>query len=140
MNEIILAVLSGVGGTAVIVAGLSAWLGKVWAGRILAGEKARFSEDLAKLKAELEFQLERAKWPMTREDALAASFREALERFLEPMMSAGHSICWLTWLAERAPDELTAGRLAAYEAEMHKLLPRVSSSLTLLSAHDAPTY
>ena len=140
MGDLLLTILGGIGGGATIALGLSRWLGKVWAGRILAREKAQFSEDLARLKTDLELQLERAKWPMTREDTLAASFRNALEQFLVPTMSAAHSICWFTWLAVKAPQELTVERLAAYESELHKYLPLISSSLTLLSAHDAQTY
>jgi hypothetical protein len=139
-NDFILTFLSSLGGAAAVAIGLSSWLGKVWAGRILAEDKAKFSEDFARLESKLKLQLDFAKWPMTREDALAANFREALERFLLPIMSAAHSICWLTWLAVEAPEELTVERLKIYEAELHEYLPQISSSLTLLSAHDKGTY
>lgn len=42
--EIIMAVLTAAGGSAVIVAGLAAWLGKVWADRIAQAQK--FMQDI----------------------------------------------------------------------------------------------
>lgn len=42
----------GVGGS--IVAGLSSWLGRVWADRLMAKETAKFREDLAHLTKQLE--------------------------------------------------------------------------------------
>lgn len=138
--ELIPTILGSLGGGAVIALALSRWLGKVWADRILANSKAKHAEDLEGLKTKLQLHLEQAKWPMTREDALAAAFRDALHAFLLPVLSAAHSICWLTWYAVKAPDELDREKLVQYEDEMHGLLPKVSSALTLLSAHDAEAY
>lgn len=45
MNEFWSA-LVGAGGASVIILGLSAWLGRVWAARILAEEKAKYAENL----------------------------------------------------------------------------------------------
>jgi hypothetical protein len=133
-------ILGALGGGAAVALALSRWLGKVWAERILANTEAEHSEKLERLEKDLQLHLDRAKWPMTREDALAASFRDALERFLLPTTSAVHSVCWLTWLADKAPEEITVERLALYEAELHKYLPQIASFLTLLAAHDAPTF
>jgi hypothetical protein len=44
--EIITAVIAAAGGSAVIVAGLAAWLGKVWADRIAQAQKLMQSIDL----------------------------------------------------------------------------------------------
>lgn len=155
LPELLKSILPLFGGASVVIVGISAWLGKVWAGRIQAMEAAKHSrdleqlkadliakhsEDLERTKAELQIHIEQAKWPMQREDALAANFRDALQSFLLPTMSAIHSVCWLTWLAENASDEFTAERLRLYEEELHGYLPQITSSLTLLSAHDAPTY
>ncbi len=82
--EIILTVLGAAGGTGVIIAGLSAWLGKVWADRIaqlqkLAGE---IDLDLRTRRIEVYKELWKAtavlpKWPraadVTYEDLLKLS-------------------------------------------------------------------
>jgi hypothetical protein len=44
--EIILTAITAAGGSAVIVAGLAAWLGKVWADRITQAEKLRQDIDI----------------------------------------------------------------------------------------------
>jgi len=41
------------GGGAAIVFGLSSWLGKVWANRIMVADRARHAEDLERLRASL---------------------------------------------------------------------------------------
>lgn len=52
-----IAVLFSLGGGGAIVLGLSSWLGKVWASRILEGERARYSEQLAAMAKQLDHQL-----------------------------------------------------------------------------------
>ena len=50
----IFGILGSVGGGGAIVAGLSSWLGKVWADRLMAKETAKFREDLERLTKQLE--------------------------------------------------------------------------------------
>lgn len=59
--EIAGAVLASLGGGSAIVFGLSSWLGKVWANRILENEKAEHSKDLEQYKRELTEELEKIK-------------------------------------------------------------------------------
>lgn len=59
--EIAGAILASLGGGSVIVFGLSSWLGKVWANRILENEKAEHSKDLEQYKRELTEELEKIK-------------------------------------------------------------------------------
>lgn len=68
--EIILTVLGAAGGTGVIIAGLSAWLGKVWADRIAQAQKLAgdIDLDLRKRRIDLYEELWKAtavlpKWP-----------------------------------------------------------------------------
>ena len=49
-----LAVLASLGGGALIVLGMSSWLGKVWANRILESDRRRFNEELERIRGELE--------------------------------------------------------------------------------------
>lgn len=59
--EIAGAILASLGGGSAIVLGLSSWLGKVWANRILENEKAEHSKDLEQYKRELTEELEKIK-------------------------------------------------------------------------------
>jgi hypothetical protein len=68
--EIILTVLGAAGGTGVIIAGLSAWLGKVWADRIAQAQKlsGEIDLDLRKRRIDVYTELWEAtavlpKWP-----------------------------------------------------------------------------
>lgn len=44
--RVALAIISSVGGAAIIILGLSSWLGKVWANRILEQDRAKYARDL----------------------------------------------------------------------------------------------
>ena len=48
------AIVTSVGGAALIMMALSSWLGKVWANRILEKDKLKYSSELEKLKTNLQ--------------------------------------------------------------------------------------
>jgi hypothetical protein len=48
------AVLAALGGGGIIVAAFSGWLGKLWAEKLMAKEKAKYENELAELKSRLE--------------------------------------------------------------------------------------
>ena len=54
LTELLLAILGTAGGSAALVAGLGAWLGKVWAARIKETDRAHFQEQLERLRSDLE--------------------------------------------------------------------------------------
>jgi len=51
--KIVLTIITSVGGGGVIVLGLSGWLGKVWASRLMAADQAKHNRELEKLRADL---------------------------------------------------------------------------------------
>ena len=59
--EVAGAILLSVGGASAILFGMSSWLGKFWATRILDQERAKYSEQLEALKHRLELQLHSGK-------------------------------------------------------------------------------
>ena len=52
--KIVAGVIAALGGGGAIVAGLSSWLGKVWANRLMAEEKAKYEKELERLAKQLE--------------------------------------------------------------------------------------
>ncbi len=52
--KILIAVFGSVGGAGIIIIGLSSWLGKIWANRILEKEKKEHQKDIEKYKSQLE--------------------------------------------------------------------------------------
>jgi hypothetical protein len=136
MMEFIDLLLKTLGGGALIVLALSKWLGDVWSRRIIEGIKGQHAKEISDIKHELAIKFEEAKWPIAREDALAAEFRVAIENTVLPMMSAVHSVCWLTWFASEFSDEFTKEHLEKYDKEAHELLPKVSGYMVLVAAYD----
>ena len=57
--EIASAIILSLGGSGAIIVGLSSWLGKVWANRILEAEKAEHQREIEGYKADLQKELER---------------------------------------------------------------------------------
>ncbi|QSX31623.1 hypothetical protein JYB88_08420 [Shewanella cyperi] len=49
--KVIIAALGAVGGSALIILGLSSWLGKVWANRILEKDKFKYAQELESLRS-----------------------------------------------------------------------------------------
>lgn len=58
--EIAQAVIVALGGGALLVFGLSNWLGKVWASTLMAKETAKYGREIENLKARLQEQLDRS--------------------------------------------------------------------------------
>ncbi|MCX5815965.1 MAG: hypothetical protein NTX75_06930 [Proteobacteria bacterium] len=54
--QIAFILLTSVGGAVIIIAALSTWLGKVWANRILESDKAKYTQELDKIRHQ--FQIE----------------------------------------------------------------------------------
>ncbi|MBI5056439.1 MAG: hypothetical protein HZB61_07480 [Nitrospirae bacterium] len=57
--EIAAAIIASSGVAGAVLFGLSSWLGKVWANRIMADEKAKHDRELATLRADLQHQNDR---------------------------------------------------------------------------------
>jgi len=56
--QIAFILLSSVGGAVIIIAAFSSWLGKVWANRILQSEKAKYTQELDKMRHQLRIELD----------------------------------------------------------------------------------
>lgn len=68
--EIAAAVLTSLGGGGLIILGMSGWLGKVWADRLMQAERAKHDKDLVAYRAKLE--REQAELRATQESELTA--------------------------------------------------------------------
>ncbi|SMF96091.1 hypothetical protein SAMN02949497_3474 [Methylomagnum ishizawai] len=54
--EVAAAIITSLGGAAVVLFGLSSWLGKFWASKLLAEERAKHEKELESIKANLKIQ------------------------------------------------------------------------------------
>jgi hypothetical protein len=89
--SVALAVLASIGGGGILTVGLSSWIGKVWADRILEREKASLQKQFAEAKLELDKSLHRHNVAVTRIDTQRV---EAI-RDLYGALIAWNEVVWL---------------------------------------------
>lgn len=83
------AVIASLGGGAVIVLGISSWIGKIWANRLMEADKARFAKDLKNLEAGLSLAAE----DRTRKlESLMHHYERQIEEFYGPLFNMVHQV------------------------------------------------
>jgi hypothetical protein len=75
------AILTSVGGASAIILGMSSWLGKVWADRLMRKETRRFTEELEGLKNQLLMQSETHKLRLRKSEILFQKELDAVSAF-----------------------------------------------------------
>ena len=74
--EITSAIILSFGGSSVILIGLSTWLGKVWANRLLEKDRLKYNSELETTKAKYEKQLETYKLQLEKSKSLFFRYSE----------------------------------------------------------------
>lgn len=74
-------IIISIGGAGAIIFGLSSWLGKVWANRLMEQEKANYSKELEKLKSEFTQNTERYKLQLKKSELFFQKQYEAATDF-----------------------------------------------------------
>src|SRR5579859_5787860 len=100
----------------------------------LAGWVASFVTNLLNRRLEME------KTAHSREDARLKALRDAAGEFAASASQVVHSMAWLTWRAERAPDRLGDEWFVRYDDELHKILPQLMAAVTKIAMLDGPAY
>jgi|APTNR8051073442_1049403.scaffolds.fasta_scaffold68376_1 hypothetical protein len=90
--------------------------------------------------AKLTWRLELQKWRRARDDLHTGDLRAGLQQLILTISAATHSMCWLTWLASADPTKLTQERVNKYDAEMHRLLPKLLGYHALVASLRPQTY
>ena len=82
--KVAITILAAIGSGGALVLALSSWLGKIWAGRLMAADKARHAKDLK----ELESELSRASEDRTRKlESLMGHYQRQIEEFYGPLFN-----------------------------------------------------
>jgi hypothetical protein len=127
------AVLTSLGGGAIIVAAFSSWLGKVWANRILEKDRAKYQTEIELLKSDLDKKIHEHNVAVSRIDAQRAAAIQSLYATL---------IAWFEVALEvRAPnkkldEEKEEIAIAQYQQWGDELKHR-SEDLAKLAMHTA---
>ena len=82
--KIVAGVIAALGGGGAIVAGLSSWLGKVWADHLMAEEKVKYEKELERLAKQLERKNYVSK---VRSDAEFAIYQELSKVFFDVVVA-----------------------------------------------------
>ncbi|MCG8672623.1 MAG: hypothetical protein MI867_24690 [Pseudomonadales bacterium] len=110
MNDIVITVLSSVGGSAIIIGGLSNWLGKVWANRILEQDKKRYQEEIELLKKQYEVHF----------DGLKAVLMRYSERQFDIYRELWGSLCELKLTTDDLWIRATPDNVARFSEQLNK--------------------
>ncbi len=136
--ELSAAILASIGGGGAIILGMSSWLGKVWAERILNKEKSKYAEDLEAFRNKLTFATESHKIKLKKSEFIfakefeAASTLVSLVRDISPQISRP-DMDWYAACDEMATNfHTTENLLHAYLRQHGAILPNdVRSAVTV---------
>jgi len=81
------AIIGSLGGGAVLVLALSSWLGKVWANRILEGDKAKYAQALEDLKSRYLQDIEKYKTSLKKSEFIFEKEYQAASEFVALIQS-----------------------------------------------------
>ena len=130
--KIAAAILTSLGGGALIVAAFSSWLGKVWANRILEKDRAKYQTEIEILKSDLNKSIHQHNVAVSRIDAQRADAIKTLYAYL---------LAWFEAVLEiRAPNKLSkiedVDAIMQYQ-EWGNALKHTSEDLAKLTMHTA---
>ncbi len=110
MNNFWTIALTSVGGTVVVVGGLSAWLGKVWAARILEGDRNRYQTELELIKKQYEVHF----------DGLKAVLLRYSENQFDIYRELWGSLCELKLTTDDLWTRATPENVQRFSAQLNK--------------------
>ena len=108
-NNLILQILSYIGGASIIALGLSRWLGRVWSQRIIRVEQAQINRELEFEKSRLAEQLEVSKAVLLEKTKLAEIRLNAVNQERFSALKENYELLAEAWLDCRwaiQPDEI----------------------------------
>jgi hypothetical protein len=82
---------------------------------------------------------EQVKAAISARGAIGGELRESVRKLTVTMASMLHSMCWITWSADRR-GRLTDKDVWLYDEEVHKLSPDILGYLTSVAALDLSVY
>jgi hypothetical protein len=118
MNDFWTITLTSVGGSAAVVCGLSVWLGRVWAARILAGDRNRYQTELELLKKQYEIHF----------DGLKAVLLRYSENQFDIYRELWGSVCELKLTTDDLWIRATPENVQRFSAQLNKSRFRLEKS------------
>lgn len=119
------AIIISLGGSSVLILGVSGWLGKVWASRILEKDKLKYQSELEKIKSELSLHMELFKAAGLKYSESQFHLYNDLWRSLCSLKAAGNDL----WFAA------TQSNLRRFAKELAQTGRKVEESLLFIEDH-----
>ncbi len=109
MNEVFISILGSIGATSALILGLSSWLGKVWAKRILEKDKFKYQQDIELVKKKYEIQF----------DSLKAVLLRYSENQFNIYTELWSSLCELKFISDELWLEATFENVAKLSKQLN---------------------
>jgi hypothetical protein len=110
MNEIAVTILGSVGGSVVVIGGLSNWLGRIWATRILEQDKKKYQQEIELLKKQYEVHF----------DGLKAVLLRYSENQFDIYRELWGSLCELKLTTDDLWIRATPDNVAKFSTQLNK--------------------
>ena len=142
--KIIGAVIAGLGGSSIIILGLSSWLGKVWANRIFEKEKLKYEKELQDYKGAIDKEMQRLK---TLDEKALYTTRIQYEKEFEIYQNIWKILVELVWAAKnlypidgrRFPEDEDDASIEEYKKKYSLYNKKFNNFLNVIT-FNAPFY
>jgi hypothetical protein len=120
-----------IGGSSILIIGLSSWLGKVWADRILEQDRLKYQSELEKVKSNYEKELEKYKDEL---DTSKALFLRYSEHQFTLYNNLWNSLCDLDLSAENLWSHTSSQNLINFSVQLFRTGKSVQYNRLLIEA------
>jgi gas vesicle protein len=87
-----------------------------------------------------QLRLEKEKAEIARHDTLLKELRSSIAEVARDMLSAYHSMEWVSWYATKGSDLINDELISQYHKEIHNIIPRMLGSLAVVASIDRQAY
>jgi hypothetical protein len=122
-------ILVSIGGGAAILFGLSSWLGKIWAEKILSSDRDRYNRQLEMLKSDLSSDVEKLKSQMALKLDISKRFSEKQFYLYNDLWN---SLCDLTIAGNNLWAEVTETNAKKFGEQLKKTKDQILRSSLLI--------
>jgi hypothetical protein len=87
-----------------------------------------------------QLRVERERAGIARHETLLQELRRYIAEVAREMLSAQHSMEWVCWHAQQAPNLINDELIAQYHREIHLVIPQLLGSLAVVASIDQQVY
>ena len=123
------AVVLSIGSSSLIIIGLSSWLGKVWAARILEKDKLKYKSEFEKIKSSYEKEIENYKSELDKSKSLFFRYSESQFNLYNDLWG---TLCKLESTVDDLWDQANGENLLSFALHLDKTINRIKTHRLLI--------